>query len=89
MYNLSKPLGYHSDVHGWRWDESRLAERAIEYEQEEQYLIKTHPLPRELARDELELKVRIFHLENLLWLRLRTKSGCSYCKSLTRRTDRP
>ena len=25
MYNLSKPLGYHSDVHGWRWDESLLA----------------------------------------------------------------
>ena len=37
---------------------------ALEYEQEEQYMIKTHPLPRELARDELELKVRIFHLEN-------------------------
>jgi hypothetical protein len=28
----------------------------LEYEQEEQYIIKTHPLPRELARDELELK---------------------------------
>ena len=39
MQNLSKPLGYHSDVHGWRWDESLLAVFSFQRD--------TEPLPKE------------------------------------------
>ena len=39
MQNLSKPLGYHSDVHGWRWDESQLAVFSFQRD--------TESLPRE------------------------------------------
>ena len=46
MQNLSKPLGYHSDVHGWRWNESLLAKECLNIsidKSEKNINIKTHP----------------------------------------------